>query len=221
MRQADAVATRISLDLKVGSAFTRLTTMTLQVRVPDLAEQLISYGKSFLLASPVFFQEDHTGWPKTAFLPLYPLSGPCQFPTLGFVVEQYTRVQAFVPETFWYIFVALEREHEDGEPSTVEFRWKRNHLFDLDLAAVLYEQCTVNPQTRVLKVESKPATKWWVPMVYNEGGSVLKAKNRKPLPLTTVELQQSGSRLLHMTPKRILDVNYIITNITCISWWCL
>lgn len=61
MRQADAVATRISLDLKVGSAFTRLTTMTLQVRVPDLAEQLISYGKSFLLASPVFFQEDHTG----------------------------------------------------------------------------------------------------------------------------------------------------------------
>lgn len=157
MRQADAVATRISLDLKVGSAFTRLTTMTLQVRVPDLAEQLISYG-------------------------------PCQFPTLGFVVEQYTRVQAFVPETFWYIFVALEREHEDGEPSTVEFRWKRNHLFDLDLAAVLYEQCTVNPQTRVLKVESKPATKW------------------KPLPLTTVELQQSGSRLLHMTPKRILDL---------------
>lgn len=30
---------------------------------------------------------------------------------------------------------------------------------------------------------------------------------RKPLPLTTVELQQSGSRLLHMTPKRILDVS--------------
>ncbi|KAE8539089.1 hypothetical protein D1P53_005460 [Cryptococcus gattii VGV] len=157
MRQADAVATRISLDLKIGSAFTRLTTMTLQGRVPDLAEQLISYG-------------------------------PCQFPTLGFVVDQYNRVQAFVPETFWYIFVALEREHEDGEPNTVEFRWKRNHLFDLDLAALLYEQCTINPQARVLKVESKPATKW------------------KPLPLTTVELQQSGSRLLHMTPKRILDL---------------
>jgi hypothetical protein len=31
-------------------------------------------------------------------------------------------------------------------------------------------------------------------------------RDRKPLPLTTVELQQSGSRLLHMTPKRVLDV---------------
>ena len=30
---------------------------------------------------------------------------------------------------------------------------------------------------------------------------------RKPLPLTTVDLQQSGSRLLHMAPKRILDVS--------------
>lgn len=43
-------------------------------------------------------------------------------------------------------------------------------------------------------------------MIYSARGSVLKAKNRKPLPLTTVELQQSGSRLLHMTPKQILDV---------------
>jgi len=37
--------------------------------------------------------------------------------------------------------------------------------------------------------------------------SVFSADDRKPLPLTTVELQQSGSRLLHMTPKRILDVS--------------
>lgn len=55
MRQADAVATRISLDLKIGSAFTRLTTMTLQGRVPDLAEQLISYGKFFLFNPPLSF----------------------------------------------------------------------------------------------------------------------------------------------------------------------
>jgi len=29
---------------------------------------------------------------------------------------------------------------------------------------------------------------------------------RKPLPLTTVELQKSGSRLLKLAPKKILDV---------------
>jgi hypothetical protein len=38
--------------------------------------------------------------------------------------------------------------------------------------------------------------------------SEFSADDRKPLPLTTVELQQSGSRLLHMTPKRILDVSW-------------
>lgn len=30
--------------------------------------------------------------------------------------------------------------------------------------------------------------------------------SRKPLPLTTVELQKAGSRLLRMTPKKVLDV---------------
>jgi len=39
---------------------------------------------------------------------------------------------------------------------------------------------------------------------------VSSADDRKPLPLTTVELQQSGSRLLHMTPKRILDVSCLV-----------
>ena len=27
--------------------------------------------------------------------------GSCQFPTLGFVVERYKQVQAFIPEPFW------------------------------------------------------------------------------------------------------------------------
>ncbi|RSH92151.1 DNA topoisomerase [Saitozyma podzolica] len=162
MRLADAVETRIALDLRIGAAFTRLTTLSLQNRVPELAQQVVSYG-------------------------------PCQFPTLGFVVDQYNRVQSFVPETFWYIYVVIEREDEDkpegsGETRTVEFRWRRNHLFDMDAAIILYEQCVGSPLASVVKVETKPTTKW------------------KPLPLTTVELQQSGSRLLHMTPKRVLDL---------------
>jgi DNA topoisomerase IA len=31
--------------------------------------------------------------------------------------------------------------------------------------------------------------------------------NRKPLPLTTVELQKAGSRLLKLAPKKVLDVS--------------
>lgn len=45
MRQADAVSARIDLDLRAGAAFTRLMTVTLQNRIPDLADQTISYGE--------------------------------------------------------------------------------------------------------------------------------------------------------------------------------
>ncbi|GHJ87179.1 hypothetical protein NliqN6_3581 [Naganishia liquefaciens] len=151
MRQAAAVEVRISLDLRVGAAFTRLQTMGLQARLPGLEQKVISYG-------------------------------PCQFPTLGFVVDQYERVQAFVPETFWYIHI--EQERLEG---SVKFNWRRNHLFDMAAAFVLYEQCVEEPEATVRSVTTKPTTKW------------------KPLPLTTVDLQKSGSRLLHMTPKKVLD----------------
>jgi DNA topoisomerase-3 len=82
-------------------------------------------------------------------------TGPCQFPTLGFVVEQYERVQNFVAETFWHIAVALEREE-----SNVEFSWKRNRLFDHQAAFILYELCVEEPLATVTDVQTKPASKW-------------------------------------------------------------
>ncbi|UPX12690.1 DNA topoisomerase [Ascochyta rabiei] len=75
--QANAVAARIELDLRLGAAFTRMQTLALQNLIPthgDERGKLISYGS-------------------------------CQFPTLGFVVDRYLRVRSFVPEPFWYIKV--------------------------------------------------------------------------------------------------------------------
>ncbi|KAF2264900.1 DNA topoisomerase III [Lojkania enalia] len=79
--QANAVSARIELDLRLGAAFTRLQTLSLQSLIPQQGEQgkVISYGS-------------------------------CQFPTLGFVVDRYLRVRNFVPETFWYIKVLHEKE---------------------------------------------------------------------------------------------------------------
>lgn len=98
-------------------------------------------------------------------------TGPCQFPTLGFVVEQFNKVQAFVPETFWYIYIAIEREStsdqeeeagsrlRNAETNLVEFKWKRNHLFEEGPAYALYRQCCDEPMATVTKVETKPTTK--------------------------------------------------------------
>ncbi|OAK93819.1 DNA topoisomerase 3-beta [Phaeosphaeriaceae sp. SRC1lsM3a] len=83
--QANAVAARIELDLRLGAAFTRMQTMALQNMIPTQGEErgkVISYGS-------------------------------CQFPTLGFVVDRYLRVRNFVPEPFWYIRVAHHKDDID------------------------------------------------------------------------------------------------------------
>lgn len=124
LRQAAAVSARIDLDLRVGAAMTRLTTMGLQQRIDLLERKVVSYG-------------------------------PCQFPTLGFVVDQYNKIRDFVPETFYYIHVTLERNDE-----SVEFKWARHRLFDYQAAYILYELCAADPEATVSSVQTKPTQKW-------------------------------------------------------------
>lgn len=192
MRQADAVDVRISLDLRVGAAFTRLQTMGLQNRLPDLGQKVISYGTFHASCIPNDLADNIMR------------SGPCQFPTLGFVVDQYERVQAFVPETFWYIYV--EQQRPEG---VIKFNWRRNHLFDMAATIILYEQCVEQPEATVRSVVTKPATKWCVKWWLRVETWLTSFAYRKPLPLTTVDLQKSGSRLLHLAPKKVLDVRAI------------
>ncbi|PPQ85703.1 hypothetical protein CVT26_005857, partial [Gymnopilus dilepis] len=158
-RQVEAVEARILLDLKIGSAFTRLQTLTLKNVLPQAAAEsksVISYG-------------------------------PCQFPTLGFVVQKYKLVKDFVPENFWYIYLSLTRQSASQGNEETKFNWKRNHLFDQVVVQNLYEMMG-NSLAVVTKVTNKTTKKW------------------KPLPLTTVELQKAGSRLLKMAPKKVLDI---------------
>ncbi|KAG6335258.1 hypothetical protein ID866_3833 [Astraeus odoratus] len=156
--QADAVQARIALDLRIGAAFTRLQTLTLQIRLPQFRTErtVVSYG-------------------------------PCQFPTLGFVVSRYKQVKSFTPENFWYIYLSLDREL-DGEMKKVDFTWRRGHLFEYDVVLEIFEDILEIPRARVIKVTKKNTKKW------------------KPLPLTTVELQKAGSRLLKLAPKKVLDI---------------
>jgi DNA topoisomerase-3 len=80
------------------------------------------------------------------------------------VVDQYNKVQSFVSEPFWYINVAIERENEVDPSKTdvVEFKWRRNHLFDLEVVTALYDNCVDEPMATVLSVDTKPTTKWSV-----------------------------------------------------------
>ncbi|KAH9166435.1 DNA topoisomerase, partial [Lactarius sanguifluus] len=153
--QVSAVEARIVLDLRIGAAFTRLQTHTLQNRIQQI-NSVVSYG-------------------------------PCQFPTLGFVVSRFDQVQAFKPEKFWYIYLALTH-NASGNQDETPFTWRRGHLFNFTVAYAIYEGVLEDNLARVTKVTKKNTKKW------------------KPLPLTTVELQKSGSRLLRLSPKKVLDI---------------
>lgn len=72
-RQSDAVDVRTELDLRTGAAITRFQTLRLQRLFPQS------------IADKLISY------------------GSCQIPTLGFVVERYKEIEAFVSEPFWKI----------------------------------------------------------------------------------------------------------------------
>ncbi|XP_033734544.1 DNA topoisomerase 3-alpha-like isoform X2 [Pecten maximus] len=150
---SDAVDVRQELDLRIGAAFTRFQTLRLQKIFPQVLSDQLI---SY---------------------------GSCQFPTLGFVVERYKQVQAFVPEPFWKIKVTHKQEE-----STIDFNWKRVRLFDNTACLVLYEHCTENPTATVKDVKCKSKSKW------------------RPQPLDTVELEKLASRKLRINAKETMKI---------------
>lgn len=89
--------------------------------------------------------------------------GSCQFPTLGFVVERFLAIENFKSEPYWKIRVMDERNGLN-----VEFRWKRGKLFEKTPCQVYLDICLERGEATVIKVTSKPKSKW------------------RPLPLDTV-----------------------------------
>uniref|UniRef100_A0A8D0BPZ8 DNA topoisomerase n=1 Tax=Salvator merianae TaxID=96440 RepID=A0A8D0BPZ8_SALMN len=124
---SDAVDVRQELDLRIGAAFTRFQTLRLQKIFPEV------------LAEQLISY------------------GSCQFPTLGFVVERFKAIQAFVPETFYKIKVV--HDHKEG---AVDFNWKRNRLFNHTACLVLYQMCMEELEklaSRKLKINAKETMK--------------------------------------------------------------
>ncbi|KAM9748743.1 DNA topoisomerase 3-alpha [Dama dama] len=152
-RVSDAVDVRQELDLRIGAAFTRFQTLRLQKIFPEV------------LAEQLISY------------------GSCQFPTLGFVVERFKAIQAFVPEVFHKIRVT--HDHIDG---VVEFSWKRHRLFNHTACLVLYQLCMEDPRATVVEVRSKAKSKW------------------RPQALDTVELEKLASRKLRINAKETMRI---------------
>jgi DNA topoisomerase-3 len=99
--------------------------------------------------------------------------GPCQFATLGFIVDRDWKIERFVQEDFWSVTLKLKADDGSG---TAVFEWERGRLFDQTLCASLYEEMLESPEAIVTNVREHIKRKW------------------KPKPLATVELQTLASR---------------------------
>lgn len=109
--------------------------------------------------------------------------GPCQFPTLGFVVERFMKHHSFQPEPFWKIDFSVA-----NASGRAKFTWERVRLFDHVACLTLYQLCVENPTATVIGTEKKDYRK------------------SKPLPLATVEMQKRASRFLRMSSSRTMEV---------------
>lgn len=154
---ADAVDARQEMDLRIGASFTRFQTM--------LLKDAFSFD---------FATEDRN---------LVLSYGPCQFPTLGFVVERYWEIQAHEPEEFWTINCS-----HNSEEGTASFSWIRGHLFDYTCAITIYEMCVEEPTATVTKVRQQEKLKY------------------PPYPLSTIELEKRASRYFRMSSEHTMKV---------------
>jgi DNA topoisomerase III len=109
--------------------------------------------------------------------------GPCQFPTLGFVVDRHLKIEAFKPETFWGINCSYECNDPDERSGklTCHFSWNRGHIYDRYVCTVLYDSCLENGGNAiVMSVDAKPTTRY------------------RPAPMNTIELQRKSSIFLRI-----------------------
>ena len=155
-RKADAVAARCELDLRSGAAFTRFQTFRVQGKYAGVAEEGV-----------VSY-------------------GPCQFPTLGFIVARQQEIDAHDARDFWRVDV--ETGGSAGAPR-VRWDWRRKRVFDVGAAHVFFDCCVAGKDRGVLeKVEAKPAAK------------------PRPLPLSTLELQKRASKWLKLGSAETMEV---------------
>lgn len=151
-----AVDTRRELDLRFGSIFTRFQSLLLQ----------------------------NAGYaPPTASQGRVISYGPCQFPTMGFVIYRYLQILTFRPQQFWSITINDKRDN-----ISATFNWKRHRLFDEHACLAFYSKVMEVPKARVTNVTGKQKSNW------------------RPEPMYTTSMEKLASNKLRISAKEALGI---------------
>ena len=162
---SDAVEIRQKIDLIIGASFTRIQTLTL---------------KDVYLQKNVNVQQSNN---KSVIS-----YGPCQFPTLNFIVERAEKIRKFVPEEFYYLELKLKKVDKEIGEKIITFNWERNRIFEKIICFTILEKTLENKNCKIISVEKKEKKKY------------------RPYPLNTVEMTKLISRKLHINSKEAMDI---------------
>jgi DNA topoisomerase-3 len=120
--------------------------------------------------------------------------GPCQFPTLGFVVSRCLKIDEFEPEEYWYVSLKLPKKR-NGKIEEVEFTWCWGKLFDKYMAGFYYQDMLHNSQDEEGVHKAK--------IVNVQRNQV---KKFKPYPLTTETMTKIATKKLRLGAKQIMKI---------------
>jgi DNA topoisomerase III len=164
---------------------------------PNLADAVFArqeidlrIGASFTRFQSIYFKELLGIDSKT------PVSyGPCQFPTLGFIVERYQRIRDFKTQKFWYLELKYEKEKYK-----VTFNWKRKRIFDKFVWVVIYQRCLEHKEAVITKWQKERKLKF------------------RPQPLNTIQMQKLVSQKLKISSAKAMELAEKLYNKGYISY---
>ncbi len=84
----------------------------------------------------------------------YHLKGSCQFPTLGFVVDQYRKNKMFVSEPFWSLKSLVRKENQEAT-----FTWDKGNIFNESVVDIHKSVCDGHPIGEITSVIGKNTRK--------------------------------------------------------------
>ena len=110
--------------------------------------------------------------------------GPCQFPTLNFIVERTEKIRNFISEEFYYIDLSIEKE----VGKEVKFKWDRDRLFDKVITLTIYEKIVEAGKGKIIRVTNNPKVRL------------------RPIPLNTTEMQKLVSKKLKINSHETMKI---------------
>lgn len=113
--------------------------------------------------------------------------GPCQFPTLGFIVQRWKEIKDFNPEAFWSLKLA-KTFTVNKKKMNVRFNWKKERVYNEEECEEIYNRLTKAGKGKITAIDE------------------IERFKKRPQFLNTIGMQKALSRHLNLSSEASMDI---------------